>query len=199
MDSKSRTIMISIVYLFFCLLVVMAIVLSTGIVLDSDIRYPYPKISDIRKSDIRIRNFEYGYWMSKFDLMHFASEDGNITIAVRPEDAYLHHRKLMLKGVCTKWDISISQSEYPTPGIPQFIVQIVNTCRVSSCAPSDIHLHCGWFASERIVNRRTFRRLSFDDCLVNGGYPLKSSQSTIRFIYANSFMYPLKLKSARFC
>ncbi|KAL6519769.1 hypothetical protein OROMI_032663 [Orobanche minor] len=175
MVNNSRTIMISIVYLFFCLLVVVVIVfvLSSGIVLDSG------------------------------DLMHFASEDGNITITVRPEDAYLHHRKLMLKDVCTKWDISISQSEYSSPGIPQFIVQIVNTCTVvssssssSSCAPSDIHLHCGWFASERIVNPRTFRRLSFDDCLVNGGNPLKSS---IRFIYANSFMYPLKLKSAKFC
>ncbi|KAL6522894.1 hypothetical protein OROHE_016741 [Orobanche hederae] len=97
MVSNSRTIMISIVYLFFCLLVVVVIVLSSHIVLDSG------------------------------DLMHFAREDGNITITVRPEDAYLHHRKLMLKGVCTKWDISISQSEYPSPGIPQFIVQIVNT------------------------------------------------------------------------
>lgn len=101
------------------------------------------------------------------------------------------------KGVCSKWDISISQSRYPTPGIPQYIVQIVNTC-VSECAPSNIHLRCGWFASARIVNPRTFKRLSFDDCLVNGGQPLKSSQS-IRFTYANSFMYPLEFKSANFC
>ncbi|KAL0376355.1 UNVERIFIED_CONTAM: TPD1 protein1 [Sesamum calycinum] len=128
---------------------------------------------------------------------NFSKEDENTTVALKPEFAYLNHRKLMLHGVCTKWDISISQSRYPTPGIPKYIVQIVNTC-VSDCAPSNIHLHCGWFASARVVNPRTFKRLSFDDCLVNGGQPLKSSQS-IRFTYANSFMYPLQFKSADFC
>ncbi|PIN19214.1 hypothetical protein CDL12_08107 [Handroanthus impetiginosus] len=133
------------------------------------------------------------------NFMHFANEDENRTRGhVKPEFAYFNHRKLMLQGVCTKWDISISQSRYPTPGIPQYIVQIVNTCTVSNCSPSNIHLHCGWFASARIVNPTTFKRLSFDDCLVNGGHPLKSSQS-IRFTYANSFMYPLKFKSASFC
>ncbi|KAI3469283.1 hypothetical protein Pfo_025946 [Paulownia fortunei] len=136
-----------------------------------------------------------GFYSGNF--MPFANEDENRTVAVKPEDAYFNHRKLMLKGVCTKWDISISQSRYPTPGIPQYIVQIVNTC-VSGCAPSNIHLRCGWFASARIVNPRTFKRLSFDDCLVNGGQPLKSSQS-IRFTYANSFIYPLEFKSANFC
>ncbi|KAK9992101.1 hypothetical protein SO802_027086 [Lithocarpus litseifolius] len=94
-------------------------------------------------------------------------------------------------------DISISQSRDSTSGIPQYIVQIVNTC-VSGCAPSDIHLHCGWFASARIINPRTFKRLSYDDCLVNGGKPLKTSQ-VIRFTYSNSFMYPLAFKSAKFC
>ncbi|KAK6160995.1 hypothetical protein DH2020_004376 [Rehmannia glutinosa] len=137
-----------------------------------------------------------GFYSGNF--MHFANEDGNRTIAhVKPEYAYFTHRKLMLKGVCTKWDISISQSSYPTTGIPKFIVEIVNTC-VSGCAPSNIHLHCGWFASARIVNPKTFKRLSFDDCLVNGGQPLKNSQ-IIRFTYANSFMYPIQFKSANFC
>lgn len=100
-------------------------------------------------------------------------------------------------GTCTNRDISISQSRDSTSGIPQYIVQIVNTC-VSGCAPSDIHLHCGWFASARIINPRTFKRLSYDDCLVNGGKPLKTSQA-IRFTYSNSFMYPLAFKSAKFC
>lgn len=100
-------------------------------------------------------------------------------------------------GSCTNKDISISQSKGSTSGIPQYIVQIVNTC-VSGCAPHDIHLHCGWFASARIINPRLFKRLSFDDCLVNGGKPLASSQ-IIRFTYSNSFMYPLEFKSAKFC
>ncbi|XVE82270.1 hypothetical protein DITRI_Ditri15bG0134900 [Diplodiscus trichospermus] len=100
-------------------------------------------------------------------------------------------------GSCTNRDISIWQSRDSTSGIPQYIVQIVNTC-VSGCPPSDIHLHCGWFASARIVNPTTFKRVSYDDCLVNGGKALKTSQA-IRFTYSNSFMYPLAFKSATFC
>ncbi|KAK1277902.1 hypothetical protein QJS04_geneDACA007054 [Acorus gramineus] len=110
---------------------------------------------------------------------------------------YVKNRKIFSNGRCTNRDISISQSRDTASGIPQYIVQIVNTC-MFGCAPSDIHLHCGWFASARIVNPKTFKRVSFDDCLVNGGRPLRSSQ-TIRFTYSNSFMYPLLFKSARFC
>ncbi|KAK1380357.1 Protein TAPETUM DETERMINANT [Heracleum sosnowskyi] len=106
-------------------------------------------------------------------------------------------RKLLLHGSCTNRDLSISQSRGSSSGIPQFIVQIVNTC-VSGCAPSHIHLHCGWFASARFVNANTFKRLSFDDCLVNGGRPLKTSQ-IISFTYTNSFSYPIAFKSAKFC
>nr|GMD84698.1 protein TAPETUM DETERMINANT 1-like [Ipomoea batatas] len=100
-------------------------------------------------------------------------------------------------GACTNKDISISQSTYSTTGIPQYVVEIVNTC-FSGCAPSKIHLHCDWFASARIVNPNTFKRLSYDDCLVNEGKPLKASQM-IRFTYSNTFMYPLAFKSAKFC
>lgn len=100
-------------------------------------------------------------------------------------------------GTCTNRDISISQIRESSTGIPQYIVQIVNTC-MTGCAPSNIHLHCGWFASAKIVNPRTFKRVSYDDCLVNEGLPLRNSQ-IIRFTYSNSFMYPLQFKSARFC
>ncbi|PNT16568.2 hypothetical protein POPTR_010G145501v4 [Populus trichocarpa] len=79
--------------------------------------------------------------------------------------------------------ISISQSRDTTFGIPQYTVQIVNTC-VFGCAPSNIHFHCGW--------------LSYDDCLVNGGKALKTSQ-VVRFTYSNSFMYALQFKSAKLC
>ncbi|KAH7843887.1 hypothetical protein Vadar_021813 [Vaccinium darrowii] len=111
--------------------------------------------------------------------------------------AHLIHRKLLIHGRCTNRDISISQSKDSTSGIPRYIVQIVNTC-VSGCAPSNIHLHCGWFASARIVNPRIFKRLGFDDCIVKAGKPLKTSQ-IIRFTYSNSFMYPLGFKYAKFC
>ncbi|GMP76335.1 hypothetical protein CsSME_00033059 [Camellia sinensis var. sinensis] len=120
------------------------------------------------------------------------------TFTLKSEQAYLNHRKLVLHVSCTNRDISISQSRDSTSGIPQYIVQIVNTCVVSGCAPSNIHLHCGWFASARMVNPRVFKRLFYDDCLVNAGKPLKTSQ-IIRFTYSNSFMYPLGFKSAKFC
>ncbi|KAG9153206.1 hypothetical protein Leryth_025174, partial [Lithospermum erythrorhizon] len=98
---------------------------------------------------------------------------------------------------CTNRDISVSQSRYLTRGIPKFIVEIVNTC-VSGCSPSNIHLHCGWFASATLVNPSYFKRLSYDDCLVNGGRPLRIGQ-VIKFTYSNSFIYPLSFKTANFC
>ncbi|KAK7329562.1 hypothetical protein VNO77_23732 [Canavalia gladiata] len=132
-------------------------------------------------------------------ILHSFLEDRNrsITVSVKAEHTHSSSRKFWLHGSCTQRDISISQSRESTPGIPQFIVQIVNTC-VSGCDPYDIHLHCGWFASVRVINPTLFKRLSYDDCLVNGGNPLSFGQ-VIRFTYANSFMYPLSFKSANFC
>ncbi|KAK6930281.1 hypothetical protein RJ641_004375 [Dillenia turbinata] len=127
----------------------------------------------------------------------YSVHGGNNQSAMAAEQTHFSHRKLLaqLQGTCTSRDISISQSKDSTSGIPEYIVQIVNTC-VSGCAPSNIHLHCGWFASARIVNPKTFKRLLYDDCLVNAGKPLKTSQ-IIRFTYSNSFMYPISLKSAK--
>ncbi|KAG4946659.1 TPD1 1 [Glycine soja] len=132
-------------------------------------------------------------------ILHSSHEDknGSITVSMKVEHAHSASRKFWLHGTCTSKDISISQSQTSTPGIPQFIVQIVNNC-VSGCAPSDIHLHCGMFASARMVNPRLFKRISYDDCLVNGGNPLAPSQ-IIRFTYSNTFSYPLAFKSAKFC
>ncbi|XP_075504252.1 protein TAPETUM DETERMINANT 1-like [Primulina tabacum] len=148
-----------------------------------------------------LRDIDIGLPFSLANFTHFGSEDINRTSSMKPEDVHYRHRKLMLheytEGTCRNRDISISQSRYSTSGIPQFTVQIVNTC-VSGCVPSNIHISCGWFASARLVNPRTFKRVSFDDCVVNGGKPLKNSQ-IIRFTYANSFMYPLEFKYATFC
>ncbi|KAK7303681.1 hypothetical protein RJT34_14594 [Clitoria ternatea] len=132
-------------------------------------------------------------------VLHSFHEDKNrsTTVSEKAEHAHPASKKFWLPGSCTNKDISISQSKDSTSGIPQFIVQIVNTC-VSGCAPRDIHLHCGWFASARIVNPRLFKRLSYDNCLVNGGKPLASNQ-VIRFTYSNSFMYPLSFRFAKFC
>ncbi|AES64431.1 hypothetical protein MTR_2g025320 [Medicago truncatula] len=54
--------------------------------------------------------------------------------------------------VLAQRDIRISQSKGSTSGIPHYIVQIVSTC-VFGYSPHDIHLHCGWFASTRIINQ----------------------------------------------
>ncbi|CAK9212254.1 unnamed protein product [Sphagnum troendelagicum] len=110
---------------------------------------------------------------------------------------FRNRRMLDPNQVCTNKDISIFQGQVGFSGIPQYIVQIVNTC-MSDCAPSDIHVYCGWFASAMLVNPSIFSRVAFNDCLVNGGRPLRQGD-IIRFEYANSFMYPMRFKSASFC
>ncbi|KAL6197817.1 hypothetical protein ACLB2K_027610 [Fragaria x ananassa] len=97
---------------------------------------------------------------------------------------------------CSKDDITIFQGETaPLPnGIPAYTVQIVNMC-VSGCSISDIHINCGWFSSARLVNPRVFRRMDYNDCLVNDGQPLGPGQ-TLSFQYANIFPYPLSVSSA---
>ncbi|XP_015883180.3 protein TAPETUM DETERMINANT 1-like [Ziziphus jujuba] len=131
-------------------------------------------------------------------FLHSFHGENNQSARMESQQTRSSLRKLLVHGSCTSRDISISQSrDSSTSGIPRYIVQIANTC-VCGCAPSNIHLHCGWFASARMVNRMTFKRLSYDDCLVNEGKPLKTSE-IISFTYSNSFMYPLTFKSAKFC
>ncbi|KAI3671003.1 hypothetical protein L1987_87649 [Smallanthus sonchifolius] len=98
---------------------------------------------------------------------------------------------------CTSRDLSIGQITQSQHGIPVYTVQIVNTC-LSNCGFSNIHFHCGAFASAKLVNPKVFKRLSYDDCLVNNGQPLKPSQAII-FSYSNTFKYPISFKDATFC
>ncbi|KAK4351119.1 hypothetical protein RND71_030432 [Anisodus tanguticus] len=112
------------------------------------------------------------------------------------------HRKLLNQGnevetnriwgdKCSKSEVVINQGPTaPLPnGIPTYTVEIMNVC-VSGCDISGIHLKCGWFSSARLINPRIFKRLRFDDCLVNDGKPLTNGH-TISFQYANTFRYPL--------
>ncbi|XP_051152384.1 protein TAPETUM DETERMINANT 1 [Andrographis paniculata] len=96
---------------------------------------------------------------------------------------------------CSKSDIMISQgATQPLPnGIPTYTVEIINVC-VRGCYISAIHLNCGWFSSARIINPRVFKRLRFNDCLVNDGKPLAYGR-TLTFQYANTFRYPLSVAS----
>ncbi|KAF3644437.1 TPD1 protein 1-like [Capsicum chacoense] len=96
---------------------------------------------------------------------------------------------------CSKSDIVINQGPTaPLPsGIPTYTVEIMNVC-VTGCDISSIHLKCGWFSSARLINPRIFKRLRFDDCLVNDGKPLINGH-TISFQYANTYPYPLTVSS----
>ncbi|EEF26982.1 conserved hypothetical protein, partial [Ricinus communis] len=72
---------------------------------------------------------------------------------------------------CSKDDIVIYQGSItPLPdGVPSYTVQVLNIC---DCSISNIHVSCGWFSSVRLINPRIFRRIFFDDCLVNDGEAL---------------------------
>ncbi|CAI8599062.1 unnamed protein product [Vicia faba] len=96
---------------------------------------------------------------------------------------------------CTKSDIVINQgSTAPLPsGIPTYTVEIMNMC-VSGCDISAIHLRCGWFSSARLINPKLFKRLRYNDCLVNDGRPLVNG-ATVSFQYANTYLYPLSVSS----
>ncbi|XP_022736926.1 protein TAPETUM DETERMINANT 1-like [Durio zibethinus] len=94
---------------------------------------------------------------------------------------------------CTKADIVINQGPTaPLPsGIPTYTVEILNVC-VTGCDISGIHLNCGWFSSARLINPKIFKRLRYNDCLVNDGKPLVIG-GTLSFQYANTFPYPLSV------
>ncbi|KAL7252214.1 hypothetical protein ACSBR1_013961 [Camellia fascicularis] len=96
-----------------------------------------------------------------------------MTIIIMPCNSGLH------LGKCTDRDISITQGQGSSTGIPEYIVEIINTCLSDDCPPSNIHLHCGLFASARLVDPQLFKRLSNDDCLVNGGKPLKFASANL--------------------
>ncbi|KAG8638626.1 protein TAPETUM DETERMINANT 1 isoform X2 [Manihot esculenta] len=117
------------------------------------------------------------------------------------------HRKLLRRSLavdepdriwgdkCTKADIVINQgATAPLPsGIPTYTVEIMNVC-VTGCDISGIHFYCGWFSSARLINPKIFKRILYNDCLVNDGKPLVNG-GTLSFQYANTFLYPLSVSS----
>ncbi|KAL7130448.1 hypothetical protein ABFS83_13G135000 [Erythranthe nasuta] len=97
---------------------------------------------------------------------------------------------------CSKENILVYQgATSPMPnGIPTYTVDIQNVCLSGSCSISGIHVSCGWFSSARLVNPRIFRRIDYDDCLVNDGEALNPGEA-LTFQYANTFKYPLSVSS----
>ncbi|KAF6137948.1 hypothetical protein GIB67_041821 [Kingdonia uniflora] len=92
---------------------------------------------------------------------------------------------------CSKADIVVNQGPTsPLPnGIPTYTVEIMNVCS-NGCDISGIHLSCGWFSSARLINPRVFKRLRYNDCIVNDGKALVNG-GTLSFQYANTYRYPL--------
>ncbi|KAF3446185.1 hypothetical protein FNV43_RR11364 [Rhamnella rubrinervis] len=97
--------------------------------------------------------------------------------------------------ICPKNDILVAQSQGPPAksGIPTYRVQIINRSPTGKSI-WNIHLSCGWFSSAKLIDPNTFKRLKYDDCLVNGGKPLRAG-SVISFTYYTTFEYPLSVSS----
>ncbi|CAI0460567.1 unnamed protein product, partial [Linum tenue] len=75
--------------------------------------------------------------------------------------------------------------------IPTYAVEILNT---GDCSISDIHVTYGWFSSAKLVVPNKFRRLAYNDCLVNDGRPLAAGR-LVSFDYANTYSYPMSVSS----
>ncbi|XP_018830208.1 TPD1 protein homolog 1-like [Juglans regia] len=131
--------------------------------------------------------------------MRIRSSDGNNATLTLPHRMLLHRGMVKPNRIrgdkCSRSDIVVNQG--PTPplpsGIPTYTVEIMNVC-VSGCDISSIHLSCGWFSSARLINPKIFRRLRYNECLVNDGKPLANGR-TLSFQYANTFPYPLSVSS----
>ncbi|XP_031490658.1 TPD1 protein homolog 1-like [Nymphaea colorata] len=97
--------------------------------------------------------------------------------------------------LCSKSAIVLYQGDgAPLPnGIPTYTVEILNTCP-SGCHISSIHVACGWFSTARLINPAIFRRVGYNNCLVNNGRVLLPGRS-VTFQYANTFRYPMSVSS----
>ncbi|KAB5551559.1 hypothetical protein DKX38_008870 [Salix brachista] len=146
------------------------------------------------------------------ELVHLkavSTENGSKRTVFYKENSTNFARKLLqlpdagnrnrIGTACSKDDIDIVQgSTAPLlNGIPSCTVQILNVC-VSGCSISNIHVSCGWFSSARLISPSVFRRIYYDDCLVNDGEPLGPGEA-LSFQYANSFLYPLSVSSVDCC
>ncbi|XP_042953165.1 TPD1 protein homolog 1-like isoform X2 [Carya illinoinensis] len=145
-------------------------------------------LSDVRRSSLVLLDNENSTTLTALHrklLLH----DGE-----RPA-AGMEETNRMWGERCSKDDIEVSQGPTaPLPsGIPTYTVEIINVC-FTGCDISGIHLSCGWFSSAHLINPNIFKRLGYDDCLVNDGKPLLYG-SILSFQYANTFPYPLSVST----
>ncbi|KAG7951366.1 hypothetical protein I3843_12G003800 [Carya illinoinensis] len=145
-------------------------------------------LSDVRRSSLVLLDNENSTMLTALHrklLLH----DGE-----RPA-AGMEETNRMWGERCSKDDIEVTQGPTgPLPsGIPTYTVEIINVC-FTGCDISGIHLSCGWFSSAHLINPNIFKRLGYDDCLVNDGKPLPYG-SILSFQYANTFPYPFSVST----
>ncbi|KAL8154132.1 hypothetical protein V2J09_011892 [Rumex salicifolius] len=99
--------------------------------------------------------------------------------------------------MCSESDLVVNQGPSdPLPsGIPTYTVEIINAC-ATGCDITRIHFNCGWFSSARLIDPSLFKRVGYDDCVVNEGKSLLNGQ-IISFQYANTFSYPLSVSKMK--
>ncbi|KAJ4707766.1 tapetum determinant 1 [Melia azedarach] len=99
---------------------------------------------------------------------------------------------------CSQKDIGVTQAHVGRRpnGIPIYGVQITNLC-FPGCSIANIHLSCGWFSSANLINPKIFRRVAYNDCLVNNAEPSQAGR-ILSFEYTTTYMYHLSVSSATF-
>ncbi|GLJ47708.1 hypothetical protein SUGI_1007520 [Cryptomeria japonica] len=86
--------------------------------------------------------------------------------------------------------------ESPMPnGVPSYYVEIQNLCS-KGCSIAQVHVTRGWFSSAVEIDPKLFKRLSYNDCLVNNGRPIKV-RGSISFVYAQTYTYLIAVSSVK--
>lgn len=100
-------------------------------------------------------------------------------------------------GGCTYSQVVVTQKgSYLADGTPMFQVSVINNCL--TCAMQNVHIACGDFASAVAVDPAIFKKLDYNDCILNNGYPI-APMTLLYFEYASSFSYPMQVSVGGAC
>ncbi|KAM7252997.1 hypothetical protein ACFE04_025615 [Oxalis oulophora] len=83
---------------------------------------------------------------------------------------------------CQKNPPTVEQSQVGNANPPKYMVVVENKCPM--CPVMNIHLKCGGFL-QSLVTQRLVKVVSYDDCVVNSGLPLRPFQN-FSFTYTHS-------------
>ncbi|KAI3941496.1 hypothetical protein MKW98_022503 [Papaver atlanticum] len=150
-------------------------------------------------SDLVLGHKDAGGEQSQLTLSSFARV--NCTHSVNPANPvhnghHQRHGRGRRAMKCPPDTLAVYQGRVdPLPGgLPEHLVNICNIA--TNCTTYRIYLSCGWFASAKLINPRVFRRLRFNNCLVNDGKDLEEGRC-LSFTYSETYPYPLAVKSVK--